>query len=564
MEGPPPGIAAPVPPRHAAAAGDLATQRHAAALAAFDGAREGPKPAAPRRAFDTWRDLTRLRRLYAASKVVPSDVWSRCARRHRGMLYAPRVASLNPALHSSCCGTELSVPTALLKVARAFLAWQQLLQLLSLYKGAARRETAMAKEAERAGKSAEKEVGSNARKMLLDLGSDRPRMLTKYPVDELLFRARVKYQPSKKLVEQPKKVAGRGPAATKKRAAREDQLWNIDTKIDREAPAARAPDTHKPRRKAQETLRAAGERLHATAARAAEDFEKQRAARRLEAQRREDAELTGRPAICRKMGRHTKADERKLEGETIADSLLRRRADKEARVQEQQEELARRRSRQADPRTYMSKETRRITDHMDRGMPVEDVLIAQGELSKQRRNYLRHRKEQEERISIEMGPSITHTADTLDRDGDICERLYDQAVRKDRSDTEKQQEPLFDPETGQRFFSPAINAASWKIVRSEPVEEALFRESEDYLLRQQQRERRKDAEQHMASLQPKMVPYSQLLVDLMEMRNGAESTAERLRKPTRCIKPATLEALEKAEEECTPNARPLLCPSSLA
>ena len=434
MEGPPPGIAAPVPPRHAAAAGDCdaATQRRAAALAAFDGAREGPKPAAPRRAFDTWRDQTRLRRLYAASKVVPSDVWSRCARRHRGMLYAPRVASLNPALHSSCCGTELSVPTALLKVARAFLAWQQLLQLLSLYKGAARRETAMAKEAERAGKSAEKEVGSNARKMLLDLGSDRPRMLTKYPVDELLFRARVKYQPSKKLVEQPKKVA---TPATKQRAAREDQLWNIDTKIDREAPAARAPESRKPRRKARETLETAGERLHANKEAQRRKLEERRATQRLEAQRREDAELTGRPAICKKKGRHTKADERKLEGETIADSLLRRRADKEARVQEQQEELARRRSRQADPRTYMSKETRRITDHLDRGMPVEDVLIAQGELSKQRRNYLRHRKEQEERISIEMGPSITHTADTLDRDGDICERLYDQAVRKDRSGT---------------------------------------------------------------------------------------------------------------------------------
>ena len=73
MEGPPPGIAAPVPPRRAAAAaGDAATKRRAAALAAFDGAREGPKPAAPRRAFDTWRDLTRLRRLYAASKAVPS------------------------------------------------------------------------------------------------------------------------------------------------------------------------------------------------------------------------------------------------------------------------------------------------------------------------------------------------------------------------------------------------------------------------------------------------------------------------------------------------------------
>ena len=41
------------------------------------------------------------------------------------MLYAPRVASLNPALHSGCCGTELSVPTALLKVARAQPAHSQ-------------------------------------------------------------------------------------------------------------------------------------------------------------------------------------------------------------------------------------------------------------------------------------------------------------------------------------------------------------------------------------------------------------------------------------------------------
>jgi hypothetical protein len=55
-------------------------------------------------------------------------------------------------------------------------------------------------------------------------------------------------------------------------------------------------------------------------------------------------------------------------------------------------------------------------------MPIEDMLLAQGELSKQRRNYLRHLKEQEDRVSIEMGPSITHAADALDRQGNVCER----------------------------------------------------------------------------------------------------------------------------------------------
>lgn len=129
-------------------------------------------------------------------------------------------------------------------------------------------------------------------------------------------------------------------------------------------------------------------------------------------------------------------------------------------------------------------------------------------------------------------------------------RLFDEAKRNAAAQAQEEAEPLFDRETGRRFFSPAINASSWNIVRDEPVEDALFREGEEYLLRQQQRERRKDAEYQMASLQPKMTPHSQLLVDLMEMRNGgSESTQDRLRKPTRCIKPATLEDLEKAEEE---------------
>jgi hypothetical protein len=129
-------------------------------------------------------------------------------------------------------------------------------------------------------------------------------------------------------------------------------------------------------------------------------------------------------------------------------------------------------------------------------------------------------------------------------------RLFDEARQNAAAQAQEEAEPLFDRETGRRFFSPAINASSWNIVRDEPVEDALFREAEENFKRQQQRERRKDAEHQMASLQPKMTQHSQLLVGLMEMRNGgSESTQNRLKKPTRCIKPSTLEDLEKAEEE---------------
>lgn len=129
-------------------------------------------------------------------------------------------------------------------------------------------------------------------------------------------------------------------------------------------------------------------------------------------------------------------------------------------------------------------------------------------------------------------------------------RLFDEARQNAAAQAQEEAEPLFDRETGRRFFSPAINASSWNIVRDEPVEDALFREAERRKRAKEQREERNDAAYQMASLQPKMTPYSQELVLQMEMRNGgSESAQERLEKPTRCIKPSTLEDLEKAEEE---------------
>ena len=506
----------------------LASHRRAAALAAFDSTRReeeaeaeargvGPKRLLGR-VFSTWRDYARLRETYTTSKVMKSDVRSRMLKAERGMLFARYRRS-----EAYTDINELAVTTALLKQARVFLAWQQLLQLLSLYKEASRREVG---------------ADSNARRMLLDLGSDTPKMLRKYPIEELLFRARVKYAPSQKLVEQkhPPPHRRKGPPV-------KDERWVSDTKIES------APEL-KPRARSRVGIpEKTGERLHAQSKKNADELRIKREKRRLEEQQREDAELTGRPAICHLPAGWSSDSERVLEGETIADSLLRRKEEKQDRMHQKQEQAAMRRSKMADAGTHMSTGTRNITDRLDRGMPIHDMLIAQGELSKQRRNYLRHLKEQEDRVSIEMGPSITHVADSIDRHGDICERLFDQAKQNAAALDQQEAEPLFDPDTGQRFFSPAINAASWKIVRDEPVEEALFREGEEYLLRQQQRERRKDAEHQMASLQPKMVPYSQLLVDLMEMRTGGQSTQDRLKKPTRCIKPSTLEALEKAEEE---------------
>eukprot|EP01043_Picozoa_sp_COSAG02_P008116 COSAG02_NODE_253_length_26942_cov_80.561152_8_plen_582_part_00 len=350
------------------------------------------------RVFATWRDYTRLREVYNASKVLADDVRVRMLKMERGMLFARYRQSDR---YRDIC--EMSVTTALRSTARMFLAWRQLLQLLSLYKEAARREVG---------------AESNPRKMLLDLGSDTPRMLRKYPVEELLFRARVKYSPSEELVKQ-KHPNQRWKPPSAKPAGAPEKRWVSDTKID----LPPEPKHARPR-KSGVIPENPGARLHATAKETAEALQILWEERRLEEQQREDAELTGRPAICSLPW--SSSSDRKREDETIADSLLRRKQEKEDRMLQKQERAARRRQKMADAGTHMSTGTRNITDRLDRGMPIEDMLLAQGELSKQRRNYLRHLKEQEDRVSIEMGPSITHAADALDRQGNVCERC-DQA-----------------------------------------------------------------------------------------------------------------------------------------
>jgi 2-oxo-4-hydroxy-4-carboxy--5-ureidoimidazoline (OHCU) decarboxylase len=346
------------------------------------------------RVFATWRDYSRLREVYTTSKVLRDDVRIRMLKMERGMLFARYRQSER---YPDIC--EMSVTTALRSTARAFLAWRQLLQLLSLYREAARREVG---------------ADSNARKMLLDLGSDTPRMLRKYPVEELLFRARVKYSPSEELVKQ-KHPHQRWKAPPAKPAGAPEKRWVSDTKLDPPAEPERALP-----RKSGVIPEDTGKRLHAHQMKYAEELQRKRERRRLEEQQREDAELTGRPAICSLPW--ASSSDRKREDETIADSLLRRKQEKDDRMLQKQERAARRRQKMADAGTHMSTGTRNITDRLDRGMPIEDMLLAQGELSKQRRNYLRHLKEQEDRVSIEMGPSITHAADVLHRQGDVCER----------------------------------------------------------------------------------------------------------------------------------------------
>lgn len=141
--------------------------------------------------------------------------------------------------------------------------------------------------------------------------------------------------------------------------------------------------------------------------------------------------------------------------------------EKDKRLEDLQQQKAQEAKRMADPKHYMSDGTRRLIAQFDRSMPVHDMLIAQGELSNQRQKYLRHLKEQEEKISVEMGPSITEAAESLDRDGDICERLYDMALEKKASDDAMERRGshhLFDQKTGRRFFEPAINPKSWQVM----------------------------------------------------------------------------------------------------
>jgi hypothetical protein len=94
----------------------------------------------------------------------------------------------------------------------------------------------------------------------------------------------------------------------------------------------------------------------------------------------------------------------------------------------------------------------------------------------------------------------------MDRDGDICERLYDMALEKaaqKRSDARAQQ---YDAETGQRLFSPAINAKSWEVVRQEPIEDVLAVQHENRMQRRQRRIEESQVEQQLVRHPPPPPP----------------------------------------------------------
>jgi len=267
-------------------------------------------------------------------------------------------------------------------------------------------------------------------------------------------------------------------------------------------------------------------------------------ARRRAACERETAagELTGHPAIndvSRSMDRGVSAlwEWQKDKDQKLAGAVRRQKRDQ-------------RRKREV----VLSDGTRRITDQFDRSLPIEDMLLAQGELSDQRKRYLRHLKEQEIKVSADMGPSITESAGRLERGSDVTDRLYQEAIdkraAKEHLEMQLDSREIVDPETGNRLFAPAINPKSWNVLRDEPIEDVLFaqgRRSEEH--KQQQRQRA-DLERKVVQLQPKLGPYSQLLVGLMEMRSG-EDTEARLQKHTRSVKEETMIALEEREREFT-------------
>ena len=102
-------------------------------------------------------------------------------------------------------------------------------------------------------------------------------------------------------------------------------------------------------------------------------------------QQREESELTGRPAICA----WTAPTNRVIKGETIEDSLLRRAKKQQSRLEWMQRQAASEEKERTNTRKYMAVKTAVMTEGRQRALPVEDLLIAQGELSKQRKNYLR-------------------------------------------------------------------------------------------------------------------------------------------------------------------------------
>lgn len=176
----------------------------------------------------------------------------------------------------------------------------------------------------------------------------------------------------------------------------------------------------------------------------------------------------------------------------------------------------------------------RLASQMNRSSSIHEHLLAQGQ---RKQRELEERKKQE--IEKQMNDSIptisAHSANVY-REGEVFDRLYNVSLEQENRRREIMEfhtvvpKNFRDPVTGQQLFKPNINQRSASIVRSEPVQDILLRKANEAKRKIEQTKRKEIEEINNQSAENKALPYSQLLVELMELRTNT-STMDRLTKP---------------------------------
>jgi len=228
-------------------------------------------------------------------------------------------------------------------------------------------------------------------------------------------------------------------------------------------------------------------------------------------------------------------------------------ARKKLRLQQQQERQKAEEMKEVRSGPTISRNSARIVKQMNRATRIEDQLLTQGQMRTQK-------KKQEQDLKAEMDrenrkPKISVHSAALERPGNVCDRLYNLAQEKQNKDHAKARSKKVSEETASR--QPRINSKSRLLVQQKKQKQRGGLKVEDRLLatgakyRQKADTRAKAVKSHeVCPRKPKVGPYSQLLVELMEKRTGSTASS-RLQQPTRQLKRSTLQDLEEEEMNMT-------------
>jgi hypothetical protein len=176
----------------------------------------------------------------------------------------------------------------------------------------------------------------------------------------------------------------------------------------------------------------------------------------------------------------------------------------------------------------------KIASQMDRGQQIHDHLLEQHKKRKQEQTQ--KVKKIIEKEMNESVPMISIHSANLQRDEEVFDRLYNVSLEKESKKRQvlEHHESLLkqhlDPNTGHKLYSPFINPRSSAIVRSEAVQDILYKKSEEKRQKIEHAVMREQQAIDDTQKISKVGAYSQLLVELLEMRTNT-TTQERLTKP---------------------------------